>query len=213
MKRLRKKCGNVRFYMCGEYGDQFKRPHYHAALFNHHFEDQKLWKVNHSGDRLYISETLSDLWSDQTGPIGYATVGDLTFQSAAYIARYVMKKRSGDLADQEYTDVHPYTGEITEREPEYNRMSLKPGIGAEWLNKYHGETYPSDFIIINGKKMRPPKAYDRQYEILYPSEMDSIKGKRRALAIPNKWNNTDRRLHVRETVLKSKLNKLMRPIE
>ena len=87
MKRLRKLFPRARFYMCGEYVDQTKRPHYHAALFGPHFPDLiPLYKTG-SGSMIYSSETLSKLW-----PLGHASLGELTRDSAAYIARYVMKK-------------------------------------------------------------------------------------------------------------------------
>ena len=68
MKRLRKKydgltpvqCGDkviypIRFFHCGEYGDQFSRPHHHACIFNFDFHDKELWTVR-DGVCLYRSE-------------------------------------------------------------------------------------------------------------------------------------------------------------
>ena len=43
MKRLRKSHNGVRFYMCGEYGEDFSRPHYHALLFNCFFPDRSFF--------------------------------------------------------------------------------------------------------------------------------------------------------------------------
>jgi len=75
MKRLRKKYGeNIRFYHCGEYGEQTQRPHYHACIFNFDFEDKKIWR-RANGNNLYNSESLSKLW-----PFGYAVIGEVTFQ-------------------------------------------------------------------------------------------------------------------------------------
>ena len=88
MKRVRKRFGtNIRFYHCGEYGEKLGRPHYHACLFNFDFEDKILWKeIN--GQKLYISQSLSELW-----PFGFSTIGEVTYQSAAYVARYIMKNQ------------------------------------------------------------------------------------------------------------------------
>ena len=138
MKRLRKKVGTtVRYYYCGEYGENFGRPHYHVILFGYDFKDKFLWRENSNGDKCYRSELLEQLW-----PFGISEIGDVTFQSAAYVARYVMKKRTGDVAKEYYGD----------RLPEYNDMSRRPGIGALWLEKYQNDVYPHDFVVMNGKK-------------------------------------------------------------
>ena len=98
MKKLRKKFGEgIRFYMCGEYGDKQGRPHYHAILFNIKFDDLKFYKKNKDGSILYNSETLSNLWG-----YGYAVVGNVTFESCAYVARYIVKKQKGANADKHY---------------------------------------------------------------------------------------------------------------
>lgn len=98
MKRLRKRHGDgVRFYMCGEYGEKQGRPHYHACLFNFRFSDMRLWQER-NGVKLYRSAELERLW-----PFGFCSVGEVTFESAAYVARYIMKKVTGDAAESHYT--------------------------------------------------------------------------------------------------------------
>ena len=93
MKRFRKEF-KLRYYMCGEYGDKFFRPHFHACLFGVDFkEDRVLVKRSPSGHDLYRSPTLERFWT-----FGQSAIGDLTFESAAYVARYVTKKITGDLA-------------------------------------------------------------------------------------------------------------------
>jgi len=78
MKRLRKKYPHkIRFFHCGEYGDQNKRPHYHALLFGHDFKDKKLW--SNKGDfKLFVSQELAELW-----PYGFHTIGAVSFDTAA----------------------------------------------------------------------------------------------------------------------------------
>ena len=101
-KRLRKKYGSgIRFYACGEYGSKFGRPHYHACLFNHDFADKTLWKITNDVP-LYRSSSLEELW-----PYGHSSVGNVTFQSAAYVARYILKKITGEHADNRLKDL-PY---------------------------------------------------------------------------------------------------------
>jgi hypothetical protein len=174
MKRLRKRFGDgIRFFHCGEYGEKYKRPHYHALLFNFDFPDKKLFRID-NGFRLYTSEALSELW-----PYGFCTIGDVTFESAAYVARYITKKVTGDDADKAYMVVDEETGElIGHRKPEYITMSRRPGIAKEWFDKHKNDVYPSDNIHLRGKKFKPPKYYDKLFEQSNPFEYDEIKEKR-----------------------------------
>lgn len=170
MKRLRKRYGkNIRFFHCGEYGDKNKRPHYHAIIFGMDFEDKSLWS-NRDGNKLYTSEQLQKLWR-----YGFSTIGDVTFQSAAYVARYIMKKHKGEGAEDHYTRWCPLTGEGTTVEPEYCTMSRRPGIGYDWLQEFKADVYPNDYIVINEHKVKPPRYYD---SLLTEEELKEVKAKR-----------------------------------
>ena len=142
MKRLRKEIypRKVRYFMCGEYGDDTWRPHFHAILFNWDFPDKIKYSVTGNENPYFISEQLYRLW-----PFGFHLIGELTFETAAYVARYCVKKITGDDAEAHYnriiTDWNEVTGEITFMKevsllPEYARMSTNPGIGYDWLKKY-----------------------------------------------------------------------------
>lgn len=169
MKKLRKKYGNgIRFFHCGEYGDKYGRPHYHAILFNHDFDDKVLWK-NSGQFPLYRSSALEKLW-----PYGYSSIGNVTFESAAYVARYVMKKVTGDGAWTHYLDVE--TGVI--KKPEYTTMSRKPGIASNWFSRFSSDVYPHDFMFLRGRKMKPPKYFDRMFESKFPDLFEELKAKR-----------------------------------
>jgi len=209
IKRLRKKFGNtrIRYYMAGEYGENFGRPHFHACIFGHDFHDKKLWKRSPSGAMLYRSEDLEALW-----PFGYSSIGDVNFESAAYVARYIMKKVTGHNSKAHYTEIDPETGEITTRKPEFNKMSLKPGIGYDWYKKYKTDVYPHDYVIIKGKKVKPPKFYDKKYKTDYPYEFDEILYKREINGKLNSEDNTQERLIVKEIVQNAKLQKLKRSL-
>lgn len=180
MKRLRKKYGkNIRFYHCGEYGEKNGRPHYHACIFGFDFPDKELWKITETGHRLYTSASLEKLW-----PHGFSTIGDVTFESAAYVARYIMKKINGDMAKSHYAyDLYDeQTGELIIEEtlkPEYTTMSRRPGIGGQWFKNFIDDVYPHDFVVVNGKKMKPPKFYDNQLKLSRPYEFDEIKSIRK----------------------------------
>jgi hypothetical protein len=205
MKRLRKKFGSkIRFFHCGEYGDKNGRPHYHACLFNFDFPDKVLWKET-NGYRLYISESLSDLW-----PYGFSTIGDVTFESAAYVARYIMKKITGELAETHYTYMDETTGELHSIKPEYITMSRRPGLATDWYKKYKTDLYPSDFITIQGRKLKVPKFYDKKLELEDIETYDEIKERRKITALDHHENNTYERLQVREQITKLKLDRLPR---
>lgn len=212
MKRLRKKYGGkkVRYFHCGEYGEKNYRPHYHACLFGFDFNDKVLFNTQNEVD-LYTSDTLSSLW-----PYGFSTIGEVTFESAAYVARYVMKKVTGDKADEHYERVLSETGEVVQVEPEYTTMSRRPGIGKGWYDKYKSDAYPSDYIVLRGQKMQPPKYYDGLYERddnPIKLDMRAIKKGRRRRALKRKDENTTERLAVKEKVKKAQLKQLIRPLD
>jgi hypothetical protein len=207
IKRLRKKFGfnRIRYYMAGEYGENFGRPHFHACIFGHDFHDKKLWKRTPSGSLLYRSKDLEVLW-----PFGYSSVGDVNFESAAYVARYIMKKITGKKAKDHYEEIDLESGEIVKREPEFNKMSLKPGIGAHWFKKFKNDVYPHDYVVVRGKKMKPPKAYDKWYKNDNPFEYDEILYKREINAKLNPDNHDPKRLDAKRQILESRLSLLKR---
>jgi hypothetical protein len=223
LKRLRKHISptKLRFYHCGEYGSNCRecglsqvyckcdiyqpglgRPHYHACLFNYDFADRRLHKIANE-QRLYTSHTLDQIWGK-----GHSLIGDVTFQSAAYVARYITKKINGEKAENHYIN---RDGEILK--PEYTTMSRMPGLGSAWLNKYKSDVYPGDFVVMNNKKMRPPKFYDTQYELTNPEEFALIKQARIDNAELHKEDQTYDRLKTREQIQKERYKKLHRKYE
>lgn len=207
IKRLRKRYPGrrIRYYMAGEYGENFGRPHWHACIFGLDFDDKKLWKRTAANSLLYRSANLELLW-----PFGYSSIGDVTFESAAYVARYIMKKVTGKNAAEHYQEIDPDTGEITNRTPEFTKMSLKPGIGYEWYKQYTSDVYPHDYVVVRGKKVKPPKFYDKKYKLDNPYEFDELLYIREKSAKLNHADNTLERLAVKEQVAKAKLQKLKR---
>lgn len=209
-KRLRKANPHIkiRYYMAGEYGTNFGRPHFHACIFGYDFHDKKLFKRTTADSLIYTSEELEKLW-----PYGYSTVGDVTFESAAYVARYIMQKQTGkDVNKDHYTYCDLQTGELIKIQPEYNKMSLKPGIGADWYKKYKTDVYPHDFVEVRGKKLKPPKYYDRLFSKENPYEYDQILYTREKQAKLRPEEHSYERLLVKETVTKAKLQKLKRKL-
>jgi len=144
----------IRHFSCGEYGDDKERPHYHAAIFGWDFPD-KTRDGSSNGKPLYASSQLAALW-----PYGRAWIGRLTFESSAYIARYVMKKyTSKSTGDDER--VNPTTGEVFPNQlKEFVRMSNRPGIGAHWARKFQND-WIDGCMVVNGIPMAVPKYFYR----------------------------------------------------
>lgn len=201
LKRLRKYAAPTRprFYMCGEYGPENFRPHYHALLFGWDFADKKYWRKSPSGEKLYRSAVLEQLW-----PYGNCEIGAVTFESAAYCARYCVQKVTGHNAKDHYRRVDE-SGEFS-LPPEFNRMSLKPGIGSAWLEKFGTDVYPHDYVVINGKEVKPPRYYDRLFERINPDAMEEIKYRRELDARTRYEDNTPARLVTKEIVTTARVN-------
>jgi hypothetical protein len=199
LKRLRKRCGPVRFFHCGEYGDETKRPHYHALLFGFRPEDSELYSRS-SEYSLFTSPLLSSLW-----PFGHSTFGEVTFETAAYVARYVTKKITGSRAAEHYRWVDPDTGEVVQRQPEYCTMSRRPGIGMPWLHRFASETFAHDSVVMRGREMRPPRSYDRVFEHLDPETWAGVKASRKAKLLARSNLPTDRQLRAGEIIQNKRL--------
>lgn len=206
MKRLRKKRAMFdvhswqhvpRFYACGEYGDEGDRPHFHACLFGYRPVDGVLHSQTAAGSRIYSSKSLEDFWS-----LGFASFGDVTFESAAYVARYVMKKISGPPAADHYERFDVESGEVYSLTPEFCRMSLKPGVGSMWIQKWLSDVYPHDRVVVNGRLSKPPRFYDQFCKD--PIRLEFDRWEKSKLA--HLEDSSPDRLLVREQVLKARLS-------
>lgn len=204
MKRLRKKIHpkKVRYFMCGEYGDQSWRPHYHAILFGYNFPDKIRVQSKDVENPYYLSTLLTKLW-----PLGNHMIADATYETAAYVARYCTKKITGEKAEAHYNrqimDFNETTGELnsfleTQLEPEYATMSRKPGIGKHWYEKFKQDCYPSNYLVRNGNKLPIPKYYDKLLEREDETKLAAIKMSRKIKAMQNKSDSTLDRLRARE---------------
>lgn len=216
LKRLRKKIAprKISYFHCGEYGDDLGRPHYHALLFGLEFSDRRFYKKSKDGHNLYTSETLDQIWG-----FGSCWIGELNFETAAYCARYCLKKITGDAAESHYKG----------KQPEYCTMSTKPAIGARWAAKYQEQTYRQDKILINGVLRKPPRYYDKLLRRTNIKKYEKVKSLRntewtftpvegkkkltREQQREQSFNQTKKRLQVREEVTNLRLKQFKRNLE
>lgn len=189
------------------------RPHYHMIVFNCDFGDKRLWTVR-NGHKLYVSETLNSLWLDKNhSSLGFSSIGAVTFESAAYVARYCLKKLTGK-ENKEYCRVN-----FDAREKKYYAVPaefahMSNGIGKEWLKTYRGDVWPDDFVVVSGRgRSRVPRYYDKILEADDPLEFELIKTSRAERARQNGVDNTSRRLRDRETVKLAQISQLKRELE
>lgn len=163
----------IRFYYCGEYGTQNFRPHFHALMFNFPIKPQllKFYKNTPDGNQLYTCPLLEKIWGK-----GFVVIGQFTWETAAYTARYVTKKWKGETSPIHYG--------ILGQEPEFCRMSRMPGIAKPYFDKHKEQIYSLDEIVLKTTKqkvlsLKPPKYYDKLYDIEYPEDMQRIKALRK----------------------------------
>lgn len=218
MKKLRQhiRPKKIRFYQVGEYGEEGSRPHYHALIFNYDFPDKEVWSYGQNQSTLYRSPLLEKLWHH-----GYSTIGELNFTTAAYAARYSIKKIRGKASEQRDpdSDLLPYqwystvTGELHTRTPESATMSRRPGIGKQWYDKYKSDVFPDDFVVHNGRRVKTPKYYRDQLLKADPALHDHLSKIRAKRAKLHEADNTRARLDTRLKVKQAQINTLKRSYE
>lgn len=208
IKRLRKKISpiKIKFFACGEYGNKKtknNRPHYHIIIMGYDFIDKKYFKHSNSGEILYRSEILEKLWTK-----GYSSIGEVTFKSAAYVARYTLKKTK-DKKGYEHVDTE--TGEIKNLAPEF--LTMSGGIGEKWYKKYKGDTDKDYLLNENMYKVKVPRYYDKKRELENPESLIEIKKQREVKALQNKDETKRTRQMAKKTVRKKQQSLLIRGYE
>lgn len=149
-KRLRFNTGQrLRYFVSGEYGTQTYRPHYHCVIFGLSLNDLHVVSHNFSGSEYYVSDMIAKCW-----PQGLHVLGRVTWQSAAYVARYTLKKATHGFA----TDYYRKAGIV----PEFQSMSLRPGIGYAYYRD-HPELFDYKTYAVStptgGRTMTPPEYF------------------------------------------------------
>lgn len=213
LKKLRRRLSprKISFFLCGEYGDLYGRPHYHAIIFGWWPQDAVPWKKAADGSQLYVSSTLSNCWG-----FGFTSVGAVTFGSALYVAAYVVKKQLKlDSDPGAYTWLDPESGELVCLEPEYAVSSRRPAIGKRWLERYgESDAYRHDKVVSRGVESALPRYYDKQLAKVDPERAEEVKWARyKARARRGGADETKARRRVREAVEEARLTLHKRRVE
>lgn len=172
-KRLRKKQEtsdkwglDLRYFYCGEYGENTGRPHHHGIYYGLEIPDLKKKK----GDNPYFeSEEINKIWG-----MGNVIIAEASPETMAYVAGYVTKKTYGN-DNKRYRELG-----LT---PPYCCMSRNPGLGYDYYTSHKEQMYADDGLYFNGKKRPIPRYFDKKYEEENPKSLWSIKEKRQSSAI------------------------------
>lgn len=211
----------IRYYMCGEYGSTTFRPHYHVIAFNLELQESEMefMFVNKEHQPIYKCQWLEDLWGK-----GIVRIGAVTWNSAAYVARYIMKKQNGKLGEERKRKI----GNI----PEYTRQSKFPAIGTDYALMNREQIEKFNKLILPGEKakiMHTPKYFEKLYDDLFEQENGDIAlNKRKSKRADEKFKKAQmqmrikkqkstldwwEQLRVEHEAAAEKYKKLIRPLE
>lgn len=126
----------LRYYAVGEYGETYKRPHYHIILFN-----------------LLNEELIPKAWTHprKNKLIGNIHIGQVTGASIAYTTKYIDKHRTVPLHN------------FDKRLPEFSNMSQ--GLGKNYheshaIQQYHQADIERIYVTYpDGRKIALPRYY------------------------------------------------------
>ena len=168
IKRLRKAYPEIKiqYVLAGEYGSKTQRPHYHLIIYGLPLEQEQFKKVgvNNLNQPTWELKKLSDIWG-----MGYVNIGRVTWQSAAYVARYTLKKAF--KKDKLWYEMQGML-------PEY--IVWSNGIGKQYFLDNYEKIYKTDSVPITSKigLLKPPRSYDRMLKEIDPKLFAEIKRKR-----------------------------------
>lgn len=185
MKRLRSKLEynlgveGIRFMACGEYGPKNGRPHFHTILYNCPLDDIETFKEVNIKGKSYVyqvSKTIEEAWGK-----GFITIGEVNFDTSAYVARYVLKKFTGNL-EHDYLNACAAEG-VEPQEPEFRLASRRPGLGRPFYEQHKDDIYKYDKVLLNnGKMMKPCSYFDNLYDLENPELLEELKLQRQRRA-------------------------------
>lgn len=169
LKRLRYYFSDdhIRYFACGEYGDNSLRPHYHGIFFGLHLDDLVYYKNSDKSFPYFTSKKLERAWSDVNGNrLGLCVVANVSWDTCAYTARYLLKKQRGEAA-KIYQSLNI--------EPPFSRASRRPGIGRQYYED-HPDMFKYAYCDLctpsGGHRFRPSSYYKRLYGVDNPEDFE-----------------------------------------
>ncbi len=113
LKRFRKSIKHeVRYFACGEYGDDYSRPHYHLIIWGWYPPDTYFFKTDNAGNPIYRSPIIEECWKK-----GFSSVIAFRNDLALYVSLYLQSC--------------PVEGQMKP----FRLMSRNPGIGTFTVNE------------------------------------------------------------------------------
>lgn len=190
---------DLKYYVSGEYGDHYGRPHFHAIIFGLWPVDSFLFSNTSGGNFLYVSPLLERLWSH-----GFVKFSPVTAETCSYVAGYVRKKMTG-AAVSVYVD--PETGEL--RKPPFSHCSQ--GIGKRWIEKYWRDITNCGYLVYKGHRCPVPAYYENYIEQNHYEDYLTYLSKRSKLLADREksFDNHPDRLADREAAVNYRLDRLL----
>lgn len=164
----------IKFYLCGEYGEKTKRPHYHIVLMNCPLDISQFYgsHIDTNFKAHWKSHELKRYWDK-----GIHDICELEWSDAAYTARYCAKKIFKTVSNRDYA--------ANGKEPEFVRMSR--GIGKDYFLENKEKIIKQDGVVAktvkgNVTKVKMPRYYMKLIEKENPQLFEDIKKSRKHIA-------------------------------
>lgn len=199
IKRLRKHFEytneKIKYIACAEYGSRTHRAHYHCILFGVKFNDASFYKKSKRGNPIYMSKTLTKLWSHGICTIDCINIGSAV---ARYCTKYCAKQRSDETfmlfshsigLDELMKDFNGRSYFIDGREYPIPRVVWQKYItdkyagfpiyfSPKYVNRDYSISHPDfDYEYIHSKYMRRCYFFLRDTDFVYISYIDYWKNK------------------------------------
>lgn len=159
IKAVRKEFGvGIKFFGCGECGEQTGRFHNHLILFGVDFSEDREIFGKRGLHYTYISKKLDSLWKH-----GFALIGDLDIDSAGYVSKYCDKKKISGLNEGEF-------------------VIMSRGLGKQYYLDHKDKLLDSDYIYFKGNKFKLPRYFLKLFDkenFYYQALADDYKSRKR----------------------------------
>lgn len=148
----------IPFMVTGEYGDKNKRPHWHVLLFNYSPPDLEFHRTTELGHKVYKSAFIDALWGKNDPKSVPNEIGEITLESAGYVARYAAKKLThGKDGDHDFHPKHD--------------TSKRYALGKSWIEKNWEKTFQRGFVYLpGGVRTKIPRFYIDWLKKNHPDE-------------------------------------------